>query len=217
MKKIIVLILITINLFAWEINTHRAIDRKAIENSQNLTSFLNASGLKNYVFKQDAINFDGYNTTYIEYIVNKDKGEKNGVSNWEQTFKYNQKYSYLKKAEPKELIEAGTILEDAVYKDADRYAFGVDGRFNNHFYDAQNDGHKLTWTPYPNVNALKWATGDTYHTETKFNHYSYGEALKYRILGFTEADPKVRKKYQAKMLVSVGHLMHMVNDMKEEV
>jgi hypothetical protein len=211
-KKLILVMLIVVNLNAWEINTHRAIDRLAIEKSQNLKTFVKNSGIPTNTFHYDNEKFETYGSyTYLKYITD---GEKNGITKWDQTF--DTKSSYQK------MIEAGTILEDAQWPhtvDGGEYNYYdiTHGRFNNHFYDAQNDGHKLTWTPYPNVNALKWATGDTYHTETKFNHYSYGEALKYRILGFTEADPKVRKKYQAKMLVSVGHLMHMVNDMKEEV
>ena len=35
------------------------------------------------------------------------------------------------------LIEAGVILEDAVYHNEDIIAKGGDGRFNNHFYSAQ--------------------------------------------------------------------------------
>ena len=69
MNKLIILILVTINIFAWEINTHRAIDKMVIQKSQNLTNFLNSSGLKNYIFKKDAIVYDGYSATYIEYIV----------------------------------------------------------------------------------------------------------------------------------------------------
>ena len=35
MKQIIVAILVTVSVFGWEINTHRAIDRVAIEQSAN--------------------------------------------------------------------------------------------------------------------------------------------------------------------------------------
>ncbi len=36
MKKMLILIALVANLYSWEINTHRAIDRKAIEQSANL-------------------------------------------------------------------------------------------------------------------------------------------------------------------------------------
>ncbi len=39
------LIIITNTLNAWEINTHRAIDQKAIEKSLNLTSFVQNSNI----------------------------------------------------------------------------------------------------------------------------------------------------------------------------
>jgi hypothetical protein len=203
MKKVIkLMLLVTITASAWEINTHRAIDRLAIEKSENLKSFVKNSDIPINSYFYNNEQFEGYGMSYIQYIEDDKKGEGNGVAQWGQ--KFDSKPSYQK------MIEAGTILEDAQYPGALHRSYG---RFNNHFYDAQNDGHKLTMTPYPNVNALKWATGDTYHTETKFNYYSYPKALNYFKLGFTEKDPKVRKKYQAEMLVSVGHLMHMVNDM----
>ena len=214
MKKVITLILVlTIIVSAWEINTHRAIDRKAIEASENLKNFVKNSGIPANSYFYNNEQFEGYNKTYLGYVKG---GENNGISaeGWRQSF--GSEPSYQK------MLEAGTILEDAQWPhtvDGGEYNYYdiTHGRFNNHFYDAQNGGRKLTWTPYPNVNALKWVTGDTYQTVTKFNYYSYGEALNYFKLGFTEEDPKVRRKYQAKMLVSVGHLMHMVNDMKEEV
>ena len=211
MNKLIILILVTINIFAWEINTHRAIDKMAIQKSQNLTNFLNSSGLKNYIFKKDAIVYDGYSATYIEYIVNKDKGEgeKSGVSKWSQTFTYNQKYTYTKKATVSDLIEAGTILEDAMWQGA---SFAGNGRFNNHFYEAQNNGHELTYGYGFHVNAVEWATDSSVPTSHP-NLYNYPRAMRYFKLGFTESDPDERRKYQAKMLVSVGHLMHLVNDM----
>jgi hypothetical protein len=212
MKKIILVMLATINILAWEINTHRAIDKIAIQKSQNLTSFLNASGIKNHIFKEDAINFEGYKKTYIEYIL---YGEKNGLSQWNQKFSYDQKYSYRKKATVPDLLEAGTILEDAQWP----HTVYFDGRFANHFYDAQFSGSGSKGLVYKGIRFLSadlWALRGI-DTVNRHNLYSYTNALEYFEKGFTESDPKVRKKYQAKMLVSVGHLMHMVNDMKEEV
>jgi len=41
MKKILLgIVLNTLMLFSWEVNTHRAIDRTAIEKSNNLIDFL---------------------------------------------------------------------------------------------------------------------------------------------------------------------------------
>ena len=203
MKKIILLILISMSLFGWEINTHRAIDRIAIEKSQNLKYFVSNSGIptnKNH-YKNEI--FEGYDTTYLTYVINPNigEGEKSGVSKWKQTFGTKPSYQ--------QMIEAGTILEDAMWQGA---SFGGNGRFNNHFYEAQNGGHELTYGYGFHVNAVKWATDSSVPTSHP-NLYNYPRAMRYFALGFTESDPNVRRKYQAKMLVSVGHLMHLVNDM----
>jgi len=135
MKKIVLGILITLSILnAWEINTHRAIDRKAIENSKNLKSFISNSGIKNTNYAKEK--FEGYHKdyrgdyTYIDYVTN---GETNGISNkfWKQIFS-NARY--------KSLIEAGAILEDAQWPHASSlfdWQDRADGRFVNHFYDAQ--------------------------------------------------------------------------------
>jgi len=110
MKKIVIVIIFALStLYGWEINTHRAIDKTAIESKKisNLNKFLMDSKLQDYIFEKEAINFEGYGMTYIDYIVN---GETNGISNWKQNFTYKAE---IKKATIKDLIEAGTILEDA--------------------------------------------------------------------------------------------------------
>ena len=120
--------------FGWEINTHRAIDRCAIVEdavcergkvAQNLHWFAeNTIPRENGKF-ESYLNekLEGYKTTYFNYIIS---GEEDGISKWHQSF---SAYDYIN------LIEAGTILEDTLYPDADIVAFGGDGRFNNHFYD----------------------------------------------------------------------------------
>ena len=123
-------------LNAWEINTHRAIDRKAIEKSENLQTFVKNSGIQNIDYSGEK--FEGYHKdyrgdyTYTDYVTN---GELNGVSDkrWKQIFP-NGKPSYQK------LIEAGAILEDAQWphpEGMDSLLDSADGRFVNHFYDAQ--------------------------------------------------------------------------------
>jgi len=88
---------------AWEINTHRAIDRKAIKESQtngNLKAFIDNSRIseENYIDEK----FEDYKRTYIDYILN---GEENGISNdkWNQEFIEDY-------ANYQDLIEAGSIL-----------------------------------------------------------------------------------------------------------
>jgi hypothetical protein len=72
---------------------------------------------------RNSIMFDTYGMTYFDYIR---EGEKDGMSKWKLTFNASPT--------PIDLIEAGTILEDAVWAGG---LFSGDGRFNNHFYDPQ--------------------------------------------------------------------------------
>jgi len=112
MKKILVTtIILIVNLNAWEINTHRAIERKAIEKSENLKIFVKNSGISTNTSFYNNERFEGYHKnylgdyTYLDYVTN---GEENGISDerWTQEFPYG-KPSYQK------MIEAGSILEDA--------------------------------------------------------------------------------------------------------
>ena len=134
MKKLILIIVSIINLFGWEINTHRAIERQASMYSDNFKVFLSSSDLKEATYWNEK--FEGYykqynrEYTYFSYIKS---GEENGISNddWDQNFTSHN---------AKDLIEAGSILEDALWPDN---SFSGDGRFNNHFYDPQKGGKKL--------------------------------------------------------------------------
>jgi len=63
MKKLISILLTTIVLFGWEINTHRVIDKKAIGKATNLNKFIDASGIAG----EDYVNerFETYGVTYF--------------------------------------------------------------------------------------------------------------------------------------------------------
>ena len=132
------MILISINLFAWEVNTHRAIDKEALKKVDNLEAFKSATGIdsENYINEE----FEDYGKTYIDYVLN---GEENGISNDALNQTFNQA-----NANYKSLLEAGSILEDAqwphwkwpnyipnpiinaAYNKFDQ----AHGRFTNHFY-----------------------------------------------------------------------------------
>ncbi|WP_428743722.1 cadherin domain-containing protein [Sulfurimonas sp.] len=190
MRKIFLILLVSINLFAWEINTHRAIDKKALENVQNLEAFTSSVELfDNYGSEI----FEGYyGMTYFKYISD---GESNGISAKELK-------QIFDNANYKSLLEAGSILEDAQWPhliNGGSWNIGdmSDGRFLNHFYNPQVfDG-----------NAVEWA----YNAGR--NQYNYTSAMDYFAKGFSESDINERRKYQAKMFVSVGNMLHMLNDM----
>ena len=162
MKKIILLILTTISVFSWEINTHRAIERKAIEVSKNLKTFVKNSGISTNTFFYNNERFEGYHKnhlgdySYIDYVLN---GEENGISDnkWNQKFNsYNINYQAL--------IEAGSILEDAQWPHSPHTLDLIDradGRFVNHFYDAQNGGKGLAaYNTLQFQNVLDWVYAD---------------------------------------------------------
>jgi len=211
MKKILILMITTVMLFGWEINTHRAIDRSAINESKkdgNLKSFIENSGIDTK-YKYLNEKYEGYTKkdgtafSYFDYI---DKGEEGGISDWNQTF--------AGKDNIQDAIEAGSILEDAQW--ADHPWFGANGRFLNHFADPQNNykGFSLG-----EANALSWATGVARHYPgvnpylQDSNQYDYLNALEYFKDGFVSKQLDERRRYQAKMLVSVGHILHLMNDM----
>lgn len=186
MKKLFAILLISINLFAWEVNTHRAIDRKALEDVANLKTFVSASQIGGEDYKNEI--FEGYDTTYFEYVQN---GELNGMSLLNQDF---QNKNYLS------LLEAGAMLEDAQWPHwIDGGSWNVydriNGRFTNHFYNPQSH-----WPS--GSDARIWALMGS------GNDYSYIDAMKYFTKGFREPNKNERRKYQAKMFVSVGHLLH---------
>jgi len=142
--------MLTVTLFGWETTTHRAIDRKAIGNSINLSKFIENSKIDtNYKYIQEK--FEGYRAengdtyTYKDYIT---KGEEGGISDWNQTFSGANNI--------RDAIEAGTILEDAQWPNA---LTAGDGRFLNHFAEAQN-GYKGLWLGgMGGIDAINWALG----------------------------------------------------------
>ncbi|WP_428739124.1 hypothetical protein [Sulfurimonas sp.] len=164
MKKIFVILLISINLFAWEVNTHRAIDRTALEKVDNLNAFISATGVgsENYIYEE----FEDYDTTYFLYVM---QGEKNGLSELNQTFS---------STDYKSLLEAGTILEDAQWTHSDLLKYTpnplfdfiyykydqADGRFLNHFYNPQVfDGNAVEWAYNAGRNLYDYTTTKETH------------------------------------------------------
>jgi len=199
MNKVITIIILTMSILnAWEINTHRAIDKETLdllkEEKSNLNTFVKNTNIAHHTYADEK--FSGYGSyTYFDYIDHK-KQQSDGVSDWNQTF--NGAYNY------QDIIEAGSILEDSMYSDG---LFSGDGRFNNHFYDPQHGGKGLTIGFGRRVNALQWTTFGWR------NSYNYEQAILYYDMAFSEASPERRNMWEAMMLVSVGFILHMVNDM----
>ncbi len=150
MKKIFRLIAILVaiisSMSAWEINTHRAIDKEAAKWSENLKQFIQNAQIENEDYGSER--FEGYgNHTYFSYVT---RGETDGISQWDQNFT-NTKY--------RALLEAGAILEDAQWNAGHTWSESIkqgDGRFVNHFYDAQDGGKGLIYHGYHFQNILNW-------------------------------------------------------------
>lgn len=134
MKKWIFLInLIGISsLYGFEVNTHQALTRCAITTecnnnggTANLDTFVKNTELSKYnnydreLFEKYTKK-DGTDTTYKHYIEEAEDAIKN--------------YQVTTTGDYKGMIEAGSILEDAVHHNA---LASFDGRFNNHFYAGQ--------------------------------------------------------------------------------
>jgi len=223
-KLILIMAMIITQLCGWEINTHRAIDRQALKASINLAKFVENAGIKNQNYDDEW--FDGYGMTYLKYI---EDGEEDGISNrkWKQLFIKVDLPSYQK------MIEAGAILEDAQWPANHTISESIkqgDGRFVNHFYDAQDGGRGLNYLGFQFQNVLDWGKvgkgkypyfitpGLELSIEPILlsgydNDYSYDLAYEYFDLAFSLKDTSERKRYQAKMFVTLGHLMHLMNDM----
>ncbi len=132
MKNIILIIMGTLSLFGFEVNTHQAITRCALtqECSQrggvsNLENFVRHAELNTTLAVYDDEIFDKYGETYKKYV----RQDKTGFQDWNISIIPNYHG----------MIEAGSVLEDSVYHNA---LFGGDGRFNNHFYAVQIENTK---------------------------------------------------------------------------
>ena len=77
MKKYIsIILLVIINLYGWEINSHRAVDRIAISKAANLSDLVSDTGISGYQYGDNETLFDGYGMTYTQYAVD---GEENSI------------------------------------------------------------------------------------------------------------------------------------------
>jgi len=229
------------NTYAVEVNTHQAITRCATQaessnqcnkaGAQNLHSFAESALLSNENYQFEL--FVGYkdskknNATYLDYAEKEDD-----FKNWAIEFNDSSYQS---------LIEAGVILEDALYPGADLLGFGGDGRFNNHFYAAQfNSRGQCPVNPFDplalnranmlsekalcagygkRTDNITWALDDSVELGTdgffngpRVNDYGLHDAFNYYRASFvgTAAD---RKTNQAKLFVSLGFMIHMIQDL----
>ena len=218
-QKILLLIISVYScLNAFEVNTHQALTRCAIASSCSNGSALNLENFVNYaeIKNQSYINeqFEKYksqNNKDVSYIYYANEGT--GFTDWN----INVNSNYLG------MIEAGSVLEDAVYPQHD---FAGDGRFNNHFYAVQfNSKNGCVLSPYMKTSKtlcggygtrtdnIDWVLNKNVGLDHGFrNDYGLTDALYYYPKAFVGSASE-RRRYQAKLFVSLGHVVHMLQDL----
>ncbi len=233
MKTIVQLILGTMALLAFEVNTHQAITRCALteecgmQKILNLESFVKNTELNSIeVVYKDEI-FEKYNRTYKFYIEDENK---TGFRDWNITI-IHPNYQGM--------MEAGVILEDSLYHNQVPFTFGGDGRFNNHFYAVQFDSREACTgginleetyfrfalasdmqTPHTlctgfqgRTDNIDWVFNETVDLGLgRVNDYGLEDAFEYMKKSF-EGDETSRRKYQAKFFVTLGMMSHMLQDL----
>ena len=124
MKKILIgWFLLYAFIGAFEINTHQALTRCAINGclgngvADNLYDFVKHAEIRYKSYSNEI--FEGYSETYRKYA-----NDRVGFGKWNILIPNS---NFLG------MIEAGSVLEDALYPS---YDLSGDGRFNNHFYAA---------------------------------------------------------------------------------
>ena len=232
-KRLLIVLLVTTNANSYEVNTHQAITKCATEEvrlnqcnktgAENLHKFSENAHLNKIDYAEET--FEKYNEKYFTYAK-----EGEGFKDWGIGFS-SKNYQ--------DLIEAGVVLEDSVYPHADIIAGGGDGRFNNHFYAAQFDSKSECGKIVGPITASKmlsnkalclgygkrtdnitWALDDSVvlgsdgfiNPESRVNDYGIHDAFKYYRNSFTGEESE-RKTNQAKLFVSLGFMIHMIQDL----
>jgi len=245
------------SLWAFEVNTHQAITRCAVslpvkgsiynecfrkDSALNLHYFAKSANLDKEGYSSEI--FEGYGVPYREYA-------KTGIG-------FGKWHIVIPDGSYSKMIEAGAVLEDAVYsKILSNEAVGSgEGRFNNHFYHAQGDisqsecekkinkelgypgrlvakyydlpieaSYRLTERTLCNgathrTDNISWAldksvvlydsNGD--ESVARVNHYNLDSAFKYYRQSFV-GTKKDRHTAQAKLFVTLGFLIHLIQDL----
>lgn len=267
LKIILLSLLFNISVYGFEINTHQAITQCALSDkcgqkgAENLNYFVQTMKLAGKSYDGELFEFYG-GDTYLNF-AKKAKGLGHSSDKLQEQgkfIKFTKGQTYLKDAEDINdnitnlidysedsylaLIEAGSILEDALYPIND---FDGDGRFNNHFYSSQKfmdsiqtlnpivrDLNSLRLSNRASLatnisdaygirtDAISWALDDKVEwtaigtilsrTHVRKNDYTIEDAFKYYRQSFNGTLAN-RELYQAKLFVSLGHMIHLLEDL----
>ena len=234
---ILLLLGVSTTVSSFEVNTHQAITRCAISSpvksavingiaggyndcdrmnsAVNLHKFVENSLLSNENYSE--IYFEGYGKKYFDYAHSDDN-----FKDWQISFLKNNYEA---------LIEAGVVLEDSNFPDADNVG---DGRYNNHFYASQFiskkecpisinmlSKHALCAGYGKRTDNIEWALKDSIRLGTdtingtdvvRKNDYNIHHAFEYYRKSFIGSE-NLRKVAQAKLFVSLGFMIHLIQDL----
>ncbi len=234
-KYFAVVLLSTTSVFSFEVNTHQAITRCTVTTEcgqagvLNLDYFIFSALLDLEDYKEKPVaKFGQYGRSYFDY------GEKG------ETVFLDYQIQFQSGSTIFDLIEAGVVLEDAIYHNAipvPKLKAG-DGRFNNHFYMAQTD-IPFSYSLIPGVNPqnilrhtertlyadlpveafgprtdnITWALlKDISVGPERINNYTIHKAFEYYKKSFN-GKATDRKENQAHLFASMGFLIHLLQDL----
>lgn len=102
-----------------------------------------------------------------------------------------------------DLVALGSICEDAAF------GTGQPLRFLNHFYDPQHEGQGLSFAGQ-HIDSLSWALDSQANIASQ--QYSVRRAKDYLVSSLTLPGMLDRQRYLGLLFRSLGHLMHLVQD-----
>jgi len=178
--------------YSYEVTTHQAISQFAIQDGR-------AKNLKNYLKEFNLEDKDGY-TGYIErddgFFFDFGDPELKGTFIEVAIEAFKKKKLKISKSNYQGIIQAGSILEDTYEPRS-----GANGRFLRHFYD-----------PVNNKGLLGYPTSKVWAFNGSGNIFSWVQALNYYEKSVAGENEKVREDNQANLFVSIGHIIHLLED-----
>jgi len=196
MKAFLLILLSLSSLIAFEINTHHLMTQKSLEDDGivNLNKFLKNFELEDVLYGDEKYKLE--NITYLQ------KAKKLYADVFDGTRDFDLKN---KNMNYKGLLEAGSVLEDiAKINGSWTTIVSLDEmRVLRHFYDPINgSGLSIAGRRFPS--SKDWGKSG--------NNFSWDKAIDDYKIAVSGKTYKERKKAQAHMFVSLGHVVHLVQD-----
>ena len=197
---------------AYEVNTHQELTNQAISGDQkaeNLKFFIRTFNLEDVDYSKEG------NGRPLHWIVNSTTTltATGSYHNIVDTLTNNQavKLGIALSSDYLGTIEAGAILEDTAISTK-----GLDithGRFNRHFYDIHEEGcYGLTFGSFGQATCSReWGYNGGGANDT--NLFTWLRAKEYYFDSIAGGSPEDRKKAQANLFITIGHIAHLLQDL----